>query len=614
VTLFARLRPHLPILLVLAAVTAAVYGRALGHQFLLDWDDQLYVTANPTIRGFSIDHLREAFSRFFVGNYAPLQMLSYMLDYTLWGLNPAGFILTNLLIHLVNGLLCYALVVRLTGERWWGGAAALLFLVHPVQVETAVWVSQRKTLLAMALFLAALHGYLSYRQPGRPRRRGAYGWSIAAFCGALLAKSVAVVLPPLLLLYDLVFVPSQERRGWLLDKLPYLAAAALVGGVALFSQAPEQEGGRLAGYYGGSLFGTVCTMLPVLVRYLGLLLWPARLSAFYDPPVKTGVDGEVLLAGLCLLALAIAIALQGRPRPRLFFWAGLVVLGLLPVSQLVPLVTLMNDRYLYVPMVGVGGLVAELGGWLAAVLPAARRRPALAAGGAALAVLALVAFVRVGVWRDSLTLWQDAYAKAATSETVCFSLGAVYQRAGDLAAARRCYERALSLGAHSRDALQNLIILHFENGTPAEAAPYLAELVERFPSHAPGHVLQGDYFLRRGDLPAAEKSYRRGLGLQPAAGGALANLGTVYLQQGRLAEAGDCFARALAAGYESAEFRVNRAALAARSGRTAEALAELRQAFALGFRSPYAIAANPAFAPLKGNPEFERLLAGGGSR
>ncbi|HEY5973740.1 MAG TPA: tetratricopeptide repeat protein [Geobacteraceae bacterium] len=610
-TLFARLRPHLPIILFLAAITAAVYGRALGHQFLLDWDDQLYVTANPTIRGFSIAHLREAFSRFYVGNYAPLQILSYMLDYTLWGVNPAGFILTNLLLHLVNGLLCYALVVRLTGERWQGAIAALLFLVHPVQVETAVWVSQRKTLLAMALFLAALHGYLSYRQPGRPRHWGAYGWSIVTFGGALLAKSVAVVLPPLLLLYDLVVLPRHERRGWLWDKLPFLLAAAVVGGVALFSQAPEQEGGRVTGYYGGSLFGTVCTMLPVLVRYLGLLLWPARLAAFYDPPVKNGVDGEVVMAGLCLLALAGGILYLGRRRPRLLFWSGLIVLGLLPVSQLVPLVTLMNDRYLYLPMAGVAGLVVELLTWLADGLPVARRRLVQAVGGAALIALALVAFVRVGVWRDSLTLWQDAYAKTATSETVCFSLGAVYQRAGDLAAARRCYERALSLGAHSRDALQNLVILHFENGTPADAAPYLEELVRRFPGYAPGYVLQGDYFLRRGDLPAAEQAYRQGLSLKPDSGGALANLGTVYLQQGRLAEAGDCFAKAQAVGYESAEFRVNRAALAARSGRTAEALAELRQAFGLGFRNGYAIAANPAFASLKGNPEFERLLAGG---
>ena len=106
-----KYRQWWPILL-MAVITGVVYARILNHEFLTIWDDNFYVTDNRDAWGFSWVHLRSAFSRFYMGNYAPVQILSYMLDYTLWGLKPAGFLFVNIILHLLNGLLLYRLLLH----------------------------------------------------------------------------------------------------------------------------------------------------------------------------------------------------------------------------------------------------------------------------------------------------------------------------------------------------------------------------------------------------------------------------------------------------------------------------------------------------------------------
>ena len=182
-------------LLVLLLAGLAIYGRMLGHDFLPTWDDAGYVLDNPDIRGFTIANLRAVFSRFYMGNYAPVQMLSYMLDYSIWGLRPWGYLLTNLLLHLANGLLFYHLVQRLEGDDSWAWLAALIFLVHPVQVESVAWVSQRKNLLAMLFSLLSFHGYLRFRLAVERLSRSEL--CVSPVCCGVAEAGCAAILEPL---------------------------------------------------------------------------------------------------------------------------------------------------------------------------------------------------------------------------------------------------------------------------------------------------------------------------------------------------------------------------------------------------------------------------------
>ena len=146
-------------LFLLIAATFAVYGQILGHGFISNWDDSAYVTDNPFAQKITWSNLRTIFSTYFVGNYAPVQMFSYMLDYAVWGGWAGGFLLTNLVVHTSNGLLFFRLLSRLHSDHLMAFFGSAVFLLHPVQVESVAWVSQRKNLLAMLFFLVAWEGY-----------------------------------------------------------------------------------------------------------------------------------------------------------------------------------------------------------------------------------------------------------------------------------------------------------------------------------------------------------------------------------------------------------------------------------------------------------------------
>jgi 4-amino-4-deoxy-L-arabinose transferase-like glycosyltransferase len=179
-TIIEKIRPHLLPVIVLSCLTFVVYANTLGHDFLLNWDDRLYVVDNETIQGITGEHLKDAFTRFYIGNYAPLHIISYMIDYTLWGMRPSGYILSNVLIHAVNGILFYLLLFRMNRRRALGFIAAFIFLLHPVQVESVSWISQRKNLLAMFFFLLSFHLYISYRTAEKPQSTLFYTSSLLA--------------------------------------------------------------------------------------------------------------------------------------------------------------------------------------------------------------------------------------------------------------------------------------------------------------------------------------------------------------------------------------------------------------------------------------------------
>ena len=219
--------------LFLLAGTIAVYSQSLDHKFLASWDDYIYVVNNPDICGFTFEHIRAAFTKFYVGNYAPLHIISYMFDYSLWGLNPAGYIGANVALHAMNGLFFYLLVARLSADNRLAFLSGLIFLLHPIQVESVVWISQRKNLLAMFFFLISLLSYVYYREKECSNKHVYYFVAVLSFICALLTKSVAVVLPLALVLYDICYAPRKCRRQWVIDKIPFFIAAAVIALITL---------------------------------------------------------------------------------------------------------------------------------------------------------------------------------------------------------------------------------------------------------------------------------------------------------------------------------------------------------------------------------------------
>ena len=526
-------------LLVLTIASFALFWQALGHDFLINWDDRQYVLDNPVIRGFSFEHLKTAFTTFYIGNYAPLHLISYMLDYEIWGLRASGFIFTNLLLHTVNGLLFYLLLKRVDGEKAWILPAALIFLLHPVQVESVVWVSQRKNLLAMLFFLICIYLYSLYKEKNRNHDKLFYILSLAAFLMALLSKSVVVILPLVLILYDVCYREKSNIKGLLIDKLPFIIIAVIFSFVAVESQSIQFQGGKTS-YHGGTPYATFLTMLPVLVHYLRLVIWPAGLGAVYDVPIKTGIDAEVAVAAvLCAILFFVGIALYRRRRD-IFFWFALFFIGLIPVSQIVPIVTLMNDRYLYFPMLGATAFLGVVMFRDAKWRELLDQPKNIAASGCFLLIagaLAAATFQRVGVWQNSATLWGDAVRKAPKLALTydCFGEGLLQQGRIDEAisqleiairmepdAATRTLSQSERIGlANTRN---NLGTAYGMKGMTDAAIMQFTIAIQLNPDFAKAYYNLGNGLMHKGLVAQALRSFENAVRLEPGNQAFVANL------------------------------------------------------------------------------------------
>jgi hypothetical protein len=600
---------------IVVAAVAAVLGPAIRHPFLPSHDDGPYLVWNPVIRAPLAEAVRGALAIDPLGAFAPLHVLSHWLDHAAFGDSAGGYVLVNLALHALNAVLVAWLVLRLGAPAVAAAVAGVVFAVHPVQVEAVVWISQRKTVLSLALLLAALHLWIDYARAPPGARARPWTLSLLAGVGALLTKAVAVVLPVALAVVDAPLRRIRPTRGWILEKLPFLLAAAAIALVTVLGKdevagtASVEGHVRVPGalglaWYGGSPLATLLTSAAVLPRYLRLLLWPSGLSAVYMPPVHTGLDGEVTAA----LALVAALGAVGvhlwRGSPRLFCWWGIALAGLLPVAQLVPQVTLMNDRYLYLPMVGAAALAGE---GVAAALAAVGRRWGLALSAVAVAG-GLTARARVPVWRSDLALWSDAVEKTPRSPYAWYNLGRSREAAGDADGALAAYLRAAALDDRDGDAAVNAGAAYLRRGDPDAAAPHVERGARLLPRSA---VAQFDLallrFLQRRPPEALEAlEAARAAGAEACPTEALG--GHVLAVAGRPAEGLARFREAARLGCADAEVGLYRAYALSLVGDEEAAHAVLAEALAEGARVGPSFLGRPTLAPLRAEPRFDALL------
>jgi Flp pilus assembly protein TadD len=369
---------------------------------------------------------------------------------------------------------------------------------------------------------------------------------------------------------------------------------------------PGVGGGRTS-YHGGTPFYTFLTIMTVLVRYLQLIFWPTGLSAVYDPPIRTGLDGAVLGSGIILLLLLAVGVLMYRRQRRFFFWYALVFLGLLPVSQIIPIVTLMNDRYLYFPMLGVAASI----GTLASFLDASCKRwrtAGIAVIGLILIAIPCLSFTRTGVWSNDLTLWSDAAKKAPHHYQVLYGLAQALQNSGDLDAALPIYERVLALKPRDLDTLTHLGALYRARNMPLKARPYLLDVTRYYPKYAKGFVDLGTNYYLTDELGDAQKAFMAALALSPRSGEALSHLGIISLKQRKLDAARDYFQRVVSQGDATADLEYNLACVEALSGHSREALRHLESAFRMGFRDRESMEKDGDLDAIRPLREFQQLV------
>ncbi|NWF57251.1 MAG: tetratricopeptide repeat protein [Syntrophaceae bacterium] len=561
--------------LVLFLVILGAYHESLPYPFL-NFDDPYYIQANPYIRDLSWTGIKNIFSQPIVHNYFPLQILSYAFDYQLWNLNPFGYRLHNVLLHVLNAVLVFLLVKKIFSHLWVAFLTALFFGLHPVNVESVTWISERKNVLSMAFLLLSFLSYLYYQEESRPlRKKGFYAASLFLFSLALMAKVSAVVLPGLLFIHDFCFF---RERKWKMvkDKLPFLALAFFFSILAVWVY---RASGDLAGYHGGSPYKTFLAMAKVFVEYIIYLVVPYHLDHLYWIPIpQTVLERQVLLSMAAIFLLVLLAWRSYRADRFFFFWFGWFFISLLPVLNIVPLIILRADRYMYLPAIGFFYLLA-LGLWKISrvenkplQLPILLLCSLLVAG-----PYALLTMERNKIWKDTILFWEETLKKFPESATPYRFIGALYAQRGEREKAISYYQAGLRWNPKDAQLLNGLALVHKSKKDLEKAEFLLVQAKGIDPELGDTYNNLGMIYMDRDDLEKAEKYLRSALEKDTRNAPARANLGVIYFRQGALDKAIEELEKAVALSPGSIEPYLNLALIHKEKGLLDKAKSHLQQ-------------------------------------
>ena len=466
-----------------------------------------------------------------------------MLDCQLYGLNPAGHHLTNVLLHSASTVLLFLVLQWMTGARWRSAFVAALFAVHPLHVESVAWVAERKDVLSTFFWMLTLWAYAWYVfRPTLSR----YLLTLLCFVLGILAKPMAVTLPFVLLLLDywplnrlalnqqvddkdsLVdkesFSPDSGRwfaTNVIIEKLPFLSIAALTSIVTLFIQ---QSSGAAKSLFQYPLTDRITNALVSYVSYIGKMIWPQNLAVVYPHPGQSLTMWQAALAGLMLLVISTAVIRVGRRYPYLpvgWLWY---------VGTLVPVIGLiqsgdqgMADRYTYIPLIGLFIIISW--GVSEFVKNWRHRRIVLASTASTLLlILTICALLQVRHWKNDITLFTHALNVTENNFVAHNNLGAALARQGKLKDAIPHFIEALRIFPDYERSHFNLGLARDKQGALDEALVHFSAALQIKPDYPEAHNGLGVALARQGRLEEAIAHFRAALQLQPDNGMARANL------------------------------------------------------------------------------------------
>ena len=562
-------RSRLPyiVALLLVIVTYACY-RQVGECGFVHYDDPDYVSENAQVQhGLNWADLTWAFKPNTTGLWQPLVWLSYMLDSQFGGVDPAAFHQTNLLLHIANVVLLFALLLRVTGVLWPSAFVAALFAVHPQHVESVAWVTERKDVMSTLFWLATALAYVWYaNRPGLKR----YGVVIALYTLGLMAKPMLVTLPVILLLLDywplrrlqvtgcgLQVSDAEGRlpvrkseslissalgaRRLVLEKAPLLALAAAFSVIAYIA---EKHGGTVdvEGVYSpGVRLANAAVSYWV---YIWKTIWPVKLAVFYPHPRASLPVWQVAASAFALLLATYAVIRARRKLPYVAVGWLWYLITLLPVIGLIQIgMCASADRYTYIPHIGLFVAAAWAGSDLLRRALKSGARKWVAATGCLLAVgiaaaLATQTCRQVRYWRNDIALFTRAVEAVPGNYLAQDNLGTALLDQGDTQAAMEHYREAIRVEPKYMHARRNLASTLVKEGRNDEAIECLrAAAAEAVPNNAGALTDLGTLYWQQSKLHEAEATLREAVRAAADYAPAHRALGVVLADQGRLDEA-----------------------------------------------------------------------------
>jgi hypothetical protein len=419
------------------ATALVIYGPSLHGPFI--GDDVLYLEHNPNLQLPIWQALPRVLIQPYFANWSPLHHTFLLLEWSLFGANPLPYRVVNLVLHAGASLMLVGVVRRAGVSRFAAMAAGWLFLAHPVGAEAVAWINQSKTLLCVLFALLSLERWLAHLDEPSAGRLAA---SSIAGVAALLAKPTAVTLPAVLLVAAWTHGRGRRSVQQAFSEIPPLGVAALIT-LALALRAQMLEGG-VAPWFGGSP-GATAQILPWIAwRYVRLTVVPIGLAHGVSPaPTQGWGDPRVWVPALELVAVALVVWLACRHRRRRWLGPVWFVALLLPVVQIVPMISVFANRYLYAALPGAMLFLADLGDEVVRRRGAAIARALAVAAVAATAALGIATFERARLWGDPEQLYREAVFAFPLGREGWTGLGAALHQRGDLDGAAHAYLHSL---------------------------------------------------------------------------------------------------------------------------------------------------------------------------
>ena len=547
---------------ILILITAAAYENVRNHEFI-NFDDDIYITDNQIVtEGLTLKGITWALGFNERGYWQPLTWLSHMLDCEIYGLKPGGHHLTNFMIHLINTLLLFWTLYRMTGRVYRSALVAAFFALHPLNIESVAWIAERKNLLSTFFWMLCLLSYKRYAENPKPDR---YMLTLILFVLGLMVKPMLVTLPFVLLLLDfwplkrlkfgqLQEYSHEEPRGQarkmqsndvsklIVEKIPFFVFA--LGSVWL-SIASTQHINNMIALNTVPMTLRIGNALVSYVSYIGKMIWPFKLAVYYPHPESIPL-WQVTGAGLLLAAATGLFLFLINRKPYLavgWFWY---------LGTLVPVIGIvqggvwpeMADRWAYVPLIGLFVLIA----W---VVPDSLKKwqfakPMMAI--TAIAVIVSLFFItksQLQHWKNSKTLFEHAL-KVTTENTVAHNnLGNALLQESKIEKALEHFRAALRIEPKHAGANNNVGNALMKLGRVEEAIDHYLESIKIDPLTPEIH---NNLAIALNEQERKEESIlhlREALRLKPNYADAYNNLGAVYRKKGQIQKAAKCYLEAI---------------------------------------------------------------------
>jgi protein O-mannosyl-transferase len=585
----------------LVLITLAVFLPVVWHGFI-NYDDSDYVTKNAHVQsGLKWESMVWAFTTGHASNWHPVTWLSHMLDCQIYGLNPAGHHLTNLLFHAVNTVLLFLWLRGLTGAFWRSAFVAALFALHPLHVESVAWAAERKDVLCAFFGLLSLWAFGRHVEGRRKNAKGRsqetasgntqhatrntprasiphlpssifYLLSLSFFALALMSKPMLVTLPFVLLLLD--YWPLQRLKRstiprLVVEKAPFFLIAAASSVITFVVQ---RRGDAVVTVL--TVGERVANALVSYARYIGKVFWPKNLSVLYPHPGHWPAWLVVACAAF-LLGICVAVILLARKRPYLavgwlWFCGTLVpVIGLVQVG-----LQSMADRYTYLPAIGLFIMLAWGATELVADWPKGRLALAAAAG-ATLTACALTTQIQLSHWQNSESLFRHAVQVTRSNFVAWNNLGLFLAEQRQLRQAERCYRAAIEMNPSLEESWGNLGCTLADLNRNDEAIETYETALRMNPGFVEVRNNLAKALAASGRLEEAEARCREAAQLDPRSAEPHSNLGALLARQGKWEEAVAAFRRALVLDPGMSEARCGLGGALAKQGYYDEAVGEL---------------------------------------